>query len=76
MRNSNISDFVLYSGTESFLWPLNRFSCPENGLEIFERKSSKNQLLLLSKEMAHSACSQVEFIPETDNPEVSFIKKE
>lgn len=76
MRNSNISDFVFFGGTESILWPVNRFSCPEQGLEIFERKSLKNPPLLLSKVMAHSACSQVELIPETDNPEVSFIKKE
>lgn len=76
MRNSNISDFSLTSAIESTPWQLNRFSCPEHGLEIFERNSWKNQLLICQKVKAVSPSSQVEFIPETDNPEAYFIKME
>lgn len=76
MRNSNISCVILIGGIYSSPWLLRRFSCPEQGLEIFERKSRKNQLLLFNNVIAASASTQVEFIPETDNPEVSFIKRE
>lgn len=76
MRNSNISRVILIGGIYSSPWLLCRFSCPEEGLEIFERKSRKNLLLLFNKGRASSASTHVEFIPETDNPEVSFIKRE
>lgn len=76
MRNSNISLAVLFGGINSSLWLLCSFLCPEEGLEIFERKSRKNLLLIFNDTIADSASTQVEFIPETDNPEVSFIKRE